>query len=388
MIKFDFDIFKDIKESMELSLEDINTYFLNHKDMMGWYYSNYNQDLIDDINKTSDYIKNNCNVFLVLGIGGSYMGALSVIEALNPYFYNDFNTPKIYFVGTSLSSEHLKDLKELIKDKEIIINVISKSGTTLETTLAYEEIMKLMHQKYSLEELKNRIIITTGSNNKLETDALTNGYKLFNIPNNVGGRFSVFTPVGLLPIAVSGINISNIINGVIDANKDLKDKINYAVVRKQLENRGKLIEAYSVYEPKLYYITEWLKQLYAESLGRDKKGIMPIGILNTRDLHSLGQFIQEGRQILFETNITIKSNEEKLSKINDLAVKSVAKSHKENDVVSNIIELDELNEYNIGFLFQFFMISVAISAFLDNINAFDQNGVEKYKSVLKDLLSD
>lgn len=404
MVKFDFNTYtnkfiteKEITE-YDGKMSELKLYLNNHKNMMGWYNLDEleNKKLIRDINETAKYIRDTCDVFLIVGIGGSYLGALSVIESLNPYFYNEFKKPQIYFVGTSLSSEYLEDLKELIKEKNIIVNFISKSGTTLEIAVAYKLIMDLMKEKYKEAALKDRVIITTGdSNSTLLDESLEYGYKLFNIPNNIGGRFSVLSTVGLLPIAVSGINISELFSGARDSQKDINNQIRYAVIRDIMSKKGKLVEAFVVYEPKLYALTEWLKQLYAESLGKEEKGILPIGIINTRDLHSLGQYIQEGSRILFETvininnntkNIYVKEYNKTLNEMNNIASISSSIAHSNSGVLNNIIDVDKLDAYNVGYLLQFFMISCTISGFLSDVNAFDQNGVEEYKKIMKEKL--
>ena len=255
MIKFDFKSYTDIKDDEINNYNDkllnLNTYFSKHNDMLGWYDLDKlsNKELINKIKNKAEYIKNNCDVFLVIGIGGSYLGALSVIEALNPYFYNNFNRPEIYFVGTSLSSEYINALKKLIEDKNIIINFISKSGTTFESNIAYNLILDLMKSKYNDEDIKTRIIFTTGNDN---SD--------FTVPSNIPGRFSVFTPVGLLPIAVSGIDIEKLLEGAKDSLSNIDNQKKYACVRDIMNKKGKAIEAFIEYEQKLYSLTKWLKQ--------------------------------------------------------------------------------------------------------------------------------
>ncbi len=404
MIKFDFETYRkniisdDEIRSYDNKLATLNSYFDKHKNLMGWFDVNSlkNSNLIEDINETSKYIKRNCDVFLVVGIGGSYLGSLSVIEALVPYFYNDVNKPEIHFMGTSLSSEYINDLKELIINKDIIVNFISKSGSTFETIITYNLVMEMMSSKYEKEELSKRIIITTeDSENKLFNDAKENNYKLFNIPEDIGGRYSVCTSAGLLPIAVSGININELIDGSIDSMKSMDNQIKYAVIRDIMRKKGKNVEVFVVYEPKLYAFTEWIKQLYAESLGKNEGGILPIGMINTRDLHSLGQYIQEGSRILFETVINIESSskdiyikeyEKGLNDINNIASSSTSISHYKVNVLNNIINLDALNTYNIGYLLQFFMVSCVVSAHLQDVNAFDQEGVSEYKNVMNQQL--
>jgi glucose-6-phosphate isomerase len=395
MIEFNF---KNINKNIDINA--YKEYLTSHKNMTGWIDlpSLFNNDLINNIKETAEYIKNNCDVLLNIGIGGNYLGTMAVIESLKPYFYNDTIKPEIYFVGTSLSSDYYHDLIEKVKDKNIIINIMSKSGSTFETMLFYKLIMKLMKEKYNEEELKKRIIIIT--NDKKEyflEESKKNNFKTFYIPNSVGGRYSVFTPAGLLPIAVSGINIDEIYKGALDANKDITKQIEYALIRKEMLDNNKFIEAFISYEQKLFFLLEWLKQLYAESLGKNNNGILPISIINTRDLHSLGQYIQEGKKILFETIIHIKNSQNSiqideynktLDEINDIARIATTKAHEEENILNNTIIVDKLNEYNVGYLLQFFMISCSISGYLENVNAFNQNGVERYKSIMKELLNE
>ena len=398
MITFDFKTYRNniINDAeivvYEAKLKGISSYFEAHQNMMGWAKLKQltNLELISDIVKTSSYIRNNCDVFLVVGIGGSYLGSLAVIEALNPYFYNNTRRPEIYYVGNSLSSEYIIELKELIKSKNIIVNYISKSGKTFETDLAYKLIFELMQEKYTIEEIKTRIIFTTG-----EVKAVGEGYKNFEIPANVGGRFSVFTPVGLLPIAVAGINIEDLLRGAIDSQKTTSYQMRYAIIRDIMSNKEKQVEAFVAYEPKLTAFIEWLKQLYAESLGKDEKGLLPIGVINTRDLHSVGQYFQAGSKILFETvfnvtevkkDIMIDRYQKSLNEINNIASTATSMAHYKVNVLNNIINLDKLDAYNMGYLLQFFMISCAISGYLEGVNAFNQDGVEEYKKIMRDLI--
>ncbi|MDD2490050.1 MAG: glucose-6-phosphate isomerase [Bacilli bacterium] len=403
-MEFDFETYMQefiSKEDLNVYNYDINqlkAYLNKDKPMMGWYDLDtlFDESLIKEIEQTADYIRNNCDVFLVLGIGGSYLGALTVIEALNPYFYNQVKKPEIYFIGTNLSADYYHDLIEIIKDKEIIVNVISKSGTTLEVSIAYQLIMNLMKEKYAENELKKRLIITTDVvKGKLREEVNKYGYKSFIVPDNIGGRYSVFTPVGLLPIAVSNINIRQLGFGAKQASLNLNNPIKYAVIRDMMAKKGKLVEAYTVYEPKLYALTEWLKQLYAESLGKEGKGTLPISLINTRDLHSLGQFIQQGSKILLETVINVKEPQndtligtynKTLSQINNIAMHATIKAHNQGQVPNNIISLPILNEVNMGYLLQFFMISCALNGYLMGVNPFDQPGVEDYKRIINETL--
>ncbi len=403
MIKFDFSTFNKIDDFSKYSnkLINLNEYFEKHKDLMGWYPIDTlcNEDKIFKIKEKALFIKENCDIFLVVGIGGSYMGSQAVIDALKPYNYNDSIKPKVIFVGTSLSTEYINYIIELIKEKSIIMNVISKSGNTLEVLAIYDILLSKMKEKYNDEELKKRIIVTTevSISNTLYTESKEHGYDIIDTFDNIGGRFSIFTESGLLPICVSGISIENLISGAKDSMKDINNQARYSIVRDIMINKGKIVEAFTTYEPKLYYFIEWLKQLYGESLGKNNKGALPIGVVNTRDLHSLGQYIQEGPKMIFETvlvstnsnnNIFVERYAKNLSELNNIAYKAVARAHFEDGIYSSIFEMDELNEYNIGYLLQFFMISVTISGLIeDNDEVFTQSGVEKYKNILKGMLN-
>lgn len=404
MIKFDFVTYNKIEDYKKngVKLKGVKEFFEKHKDMMGWYDIDNlcNDDKIFKIKEKALYIKENCDLFLVVGIGGSYMGSQALIDALNPYYKNETQKPQVMFVGNSLSNDYINYVLNLMDEKEVIINVISKSGNTLEILTTYDILLSKMKEKYKEDELKQRVIITTGVsiNNTLYKEAKEKEFDVIDTFKNIGGRFSVFTESGLLPVCVSGINIENIINGAKEAMQDINNQARYALIRDIMIDNGKQIEAYTSYEPKLYYFLEWLKQLYAESLGKNNKGILPISIINTRDLHSMGQYIQEGPKIIFETLFVIKNNRnniyieryrKNLSEINDIAYKAVSKAHYDDNIFSNLFELDELNESNMGYLMQFFMVSVAMSGLLeDNEEVFTQNGVEKYKSILNSMLKE
>lgn len=350
------------------------------------------KELIKLINLT-DFIKENCDVFLVIGIGGSYMGSKAVIEALSPKYAE--KKPEIIFLGTNLIAEEYHETINYLEDKKVIVNVISKSGTTLEPSIAFSLVMEMMEKKYSSDELKNRIIITTdpedGDLRKLvnEKDFLS-----FTIPKNVGGRFSVLTPVGLLPISVAGINVAKILDGARESFGKIDRAIEYAVIRDILYHKNKYIESFTVYNNKLYYFTEWLKQLFAETQGKDSKGILPISCVNTRDLHSLGQFFQDGSDIIFETvigidkdfKISLDQYDIELNNLNKIALDKVALAHSNGHTPSNIITIDEKNEHAIGELIQFFILSSIAGAILLEVNPFNQPGVQDYKDLINNEL--
>lgn len=343
---------------------------------------------IKDIIKTSKEIKKKCDVFIVVGIGGSFLGAKMVISALSDYYTK--KDCEVLFAGTSLSSDYLNDLINYVKDKDICINLISKSGSTLEPNLAFDALMELMEEKY--ENYSDRIIITTDKNKSPLLDlAKEKGYKRFNVPENIGGRYSVLTPVGLLPIAVAGFDIRKLLKGAHECNQT--DALKYAIIRHELYMCRKSIESFTFYDEKLLDFGEWLKQLFAETQGKGGRGILPISVLNTRDLHSLGQYFQEGDKILFETVINVQSKSKiktkygkTLNEINDIAVNAVAQAHYENDVYSNLILLDKMDEYNLGYLIYFFELAAATGGYLLFVNPFDQPGVSKYKELINEGL--
>lgn len=401
MIRFDFTTYNNVSDISKYreKLKNIEDFFSKHKESMGWFDINSlcNEDKLFKIREKALYIKESSDILLVVGIGGSYMGSQAVIDALSPYIIKE---SRVIFVGTSLSTDYLNEILKLIETKSVIMNVISKSGNTLEVLATYDVILSKMKSKYNEEELKKRVIITTepSINNTLYNDAKKEGFEIIETFKNIGGRFSVFTEAGLLPISVAGINIDNLINGAKEAMDDFNDEARYAIIRDVMIDKGKLVEAYTAYEPKLNYFLEWLKQLYAESLGKEESGVLPISLINTRDLHSMGQYIQDGPKIIFETliiinntkdNIYLERYRKNLSEINEIAYKAVSKAHFDGEINSSIIELTELNEANIGYLLQYFMVSVTISGLLENNDeVFTQNGVEAYKNVLNNMLKD
>lgn len=396
MIKFDFNTYMpniDLKEYSK-KIEELKHKLDTDNNMLGWYKisEKINPNLIKDIKETASRIRNTCDVFVVIGIGGSFLGSSSVINALRPYF--DTTKPEIIFAGTSLSSEYLIDLWNYISNKEVIINVISKSGTTLEPNIAFDYLYNKLKEKYSEKELLDKIIITTDDKDgTLRKLADEKHFKSYVIPDDVGGRYSVLTPVGLLPIAVANIDIEALINGTKEV--DIDSSIEYALRRNYLYKSKLSVESLTIYEPKLQQFTEWLKQLFAETEGKNNLGLLPVSAINTRDLHSLGQFYQQGSKILFETVIhfverkDIKLNEFNMSlnEINNLAVKQVAKAHYNDSTYSNMIILDKLNENNLGYLIYYFEIAAAVGGFLLGVDPFNQPGVNAYKDLINEEIN-
>ena len=381
--------------------------------------TNYDKSEFEKIKKSAKKIQSNSDVLLVIGIGGSYLGARAVIESLTNTFYNmqDKNvrkTPQILYVGNNLSTNYINDLIEYIGDKDISINVISKSGTTTEPAIAFRIFREIMENKYSLKEARSRIFVTTDAHKgALKELANKEKYTTFVIPDNVGGRYSVLTAVGLLPIAVAGINIDELMKGAriaqdkySDENLKYNECYKYAVIRNMLYDKEKNIELLVTYEPKMHYFIEWWKQLFGESEGKEQKGIYPSGVEFTTDLHSLGQYIQEGRRNLFETVINIKKSnndikmkleEDDLDNLNYLegktldfvnkkAMEGTIEAHTDGDVPNIIINIEKLDANNLGQLIYFFELACAMSGSILGINPFNQPGVEKYKKNMFKLL--
>ncbi|WP_044893296.1 glucose-6-phosphate isomerase [Bacillus alveayuensis] len=381
--------------------------------------NNYDREEFARIQKCAEKIKSDSDVLLVIGIGGSYLGARAAIEMLNHSFYNALpkekrQTPQVIFVGNNISSTYMKDVMDLLEDKDFSINVISKSGTTTEPAIAFRLFKKILEEKYGKEEARKRIYATTDrERGALKKLANEEGYETFIIPDDVGGRYSVLTAVGLLPIAVAGADIEAMMKGAQDASRDFgKSELmenpayQYAVVRNVLYNKGKTIEMLINYEPALQYFAEWWKQLFGESEGKDQKGIFPASANFSTDLHSLGQYVQEGRRDLFETvlnvgkprhELTIEEDADNLDGLNYLAGKTVdfvnkkafegtMLAHTDGGVPNLVVNIPELNEYTFGYLVYFFEKACAMSGYLMGVNPFDQPGVEAYKTNMFALL--
>jgi glucose-6-phosphate isomerase len=384
-------------------------------DMIGWidYMNNYDEKEYEEIKKSAKYIMDNSDAFILLGIGGSYLGARASIEAIRGNFHNELCKPQIYYAGQNLSAAYLKKLVEVVKTKEVSVIVVSKSGTTLETALAFRIIRNMMDEKYK-EESKNRIfVVTDEKKGALKELSELYGYKAFKIPDTIGGRYSVITPVGLLPMAAAGLDTDKFIEGLRDASKeyqivDFENNIccQYAAARNILNKRGKDVEILVSYEPSNVSIAEWWKQLFGESEGKNERGIFPASLNFTTDLHSMGQFVQEGKKIIFETTIvteyskddivvpTDKDDFDKLNYlygesfdyINQKAFEGTFMAHNEGNVPGIIIRIPEMDEFYLGKLFYFFMMTCAMSGYTNGIDPFTQPGVENYKKNMFKLL--
>lgn len=384
---------------------------------MGWLDLpiNYDKEELEQIKICAEKVKNNSKYLLVIGIGGSYLGARAVIEALTSTFYNlRENSPIILYVGNNLSTSYINDIIKIIGNDDFSINVISKSGTTTEPAIAFRIFKKILENKYG-NNASERIFVTTDEEKgALHTIAKENNYQTFKIPNNIGGRYSVLTAVGLFPIAVANINVDKLLNGAIKAynkynnsNLNENDCYKYAVIRNLLYHKDKNIEIFASYGPRLHYFIEWLKQLFGESEGKNGKGIFPVGVEFTTDLHSLGQYIQDGRRNIFETVLNIENTNESITMtkeennldnlnylegltldyINHKAMEGTIDAHVSNDVPNILINVDKLDEETIGDLIYFFELACAMSGFILNVNPFNQPGVEKYKQNMFKLLN-
>ena len=390
-------------------------------DFLGWIDLpvNYDKEEFARIKKAAAKIQSDSEVLLVIGIGGSYLGARAAIEFLRHSFYNVVSkevrkTPEIYFVGNSISSTYIRHLMDVIGDRDFSINMISKSGTTTEPAIAFRVFKEMMEKKYGKAEAAKRIYATTDkARGSLKNLATEEGYETFVVPDDVGGRFSVLTAVGLLPIAVSGADIDKLMEGAqagreaaLNTPFEDNDAVEYAALRNILLRKGKQIEILANYEPSVHYVSEWWKQLYGESEGKDQKGIFPASVDLTTDLHSMGQFIQDGSRNLFETVINIETSREEiilqeepvdLDGLNYLAGKSVdfvnksamngtILAHTDGQVPNLMVKVPEVNEFYLGELFYFFEFACGVSGYLLGVNPFNQPGVESYKKNMFALL--
>ena len=405
------------QERVEKIDKEIRNNSSEPSEFLGWLDlpTNYDKEEFERIKKSANTIRNNSKVFICIGIGGSYLGARAVIEALNNGFYNpNSNETQILYAGNNLSSTYIAEMIEAIGEKDISINVISKSGTTTEPAIAFRIFREYLENKYGLEEARKRIYVTTDKEKgALKQLANDEGYETFVVPDNIGGRYSVLTAVGLLPIAVAGIDIDELMNGAriaqnkyIEPNLKYNECYQYAVTRNILYDEGKEIEILANYNPKLHYFVEWWKQLFGESEGKEEKGIFPAGVDFTTDLHSMGQYIQQGQRNLMETvinvvnpetDIEIKPDEDNLDGMNFVAGKTVdyvckkamegtIEAHVNGGVPNIIIDMEKLDAATIGNLIYFFELACAMSGKILGVNPFNQPGVEEYKKNMFRLL--
>ena len=388
-------------------------------DFLGWINlpDDYDKEEFLRIKKAAEKIKKSCDVFIVIGIGGSYLGARAVIEFLKSPVYNNLkkDTPDIYFSGCNISAQSLNELLSICEGKDVCINVISKSGTTTEPAVAFRIFRELLEKKYGKEGARERIFVTTdkarGTLKQFSTEA---GYETFVVPDDVGGRFSVLTAVGLLPIAVSGIDIDALMKGASDAAKvytadnsvATNDCLKYVAYRNLLYRNGKTVEILVNYEPYAAMFNEWWKQLYGESEGKDQKGLFPASVIFSTDLHSLGQFIQDGNRTVFETVVSVKNAPEKLAvpfdpanvdglnflagtdlnDVNKMAMQGTILAHIDGGTPNILLEIENRDEYSLGHLIYFFEFACGVSGYVLGVNPFDQPGVEAYKKNMFALL--
>ncbi len=411
----------EYQEQVEKIHKDLHKRANEEKDFVGWLElpTNYSKMEFARIKKAAQKIKEESDILVVIGIGGSYLGARAVIESLTSSFYNMLSSkqrkyPQIVYVGNNLSPNYINELIEYIGNKDFSVNVISKSGTTTEPAVAFRIFREILENKYGIDEARSRIYATTDKEKgALKTLAENEGYERFIVPDNIGGRYSVLTAVGLLPIAVAGIDIDKLMEGARigqerynDANVKYNECYQYAVVRNILYKKNKNTEILVNYEPKMHYFTEWWKQLYGESEGKEGKGIFPTGVDFTTDLHSMGQYIQEGERRLFETVITIENSNSDitihpdddnldglnylagkgLDYVNKKAMEGTIKAHVTGKVPNLQISMTKLDEINLGELIYFFEKACAVSGMILGVNPFNQPGVEEYKKNMFKLL--
>lgn len=412
---------KQIKPFVELANEVLTSKSGAGNDFLGWVDlpENYDKEEFARIKKAAEKIKNDSDVLVVIGIGGSYLGAKAAIEFLSHSFYNNLpkdkrKTPEIYFAGTNMSGVYLQHLIEVVGDRDFSVNVISKSGTTTEPAIAFRVFKKMLEEKYGKEKAAKRIYATTDkAKGALKTLATAEGYETFVVPDNVGGRFSVLTAVGLLPIAAAGINIDDLMAGAKAAMNDFANKnmdenqaLQYAAVRNILHRKGKDLELMVNYEPRVHYLAEWWKQLFGESEGKEGKGLYPTSADFSADLHSLGQYIQQGQRLFFETVVSIgkpevefmiESDKDNLDGLNFIAGKTldyvnkkatdgVILAHVDGNVPNLGVNIPEVTPYHLGYTFYFFEKACGVSGYLLGVNPFDQPGVEAYKKNMFALL--
>ena len=406
-----------IKAQVEAAAKSLHDKSGLGNDFLGWVElpTAYDKEEFARIKAAAERIKANSDILIVIGIGGSYLGARAAIELLKSPLYNNMkkDTPDIYYVGNSINPAYLNEIIALCDGKDFSVNVISKSGTTTEPALAFRIFKKMVEDKYGKEEAKNRIFATTDkARGTLKNLSDTEGYETFVIPDDVGGRFSVLTAVGLLPIAVAGCDIDALMKGAAKAQADFcadfdnNDCYKYAALRNILYRKGKSVEMLVSYDPSFAMMSEWYKQLFGESEGKDNKGIFPSAAVFSTDLHSMGQYIQDGARILFETVVDIKKpktdlfleadaenldglnflTNQNMSVVNRKAFEGTVLAHTEGGVPNIILELEDTTEENVGYMIYFFEKACAVSGYVLGVNPFNQPGVESYKSNMFALL--
>ncbi len=406
-----------IQAQIEVAHQTLNNKTGLGSDFLGWVNlpTDYDKEEFARIKAAAKRIKDMADILIVIGIGGSYLGARAAIELLQSPFYNNLkkDTPDIYFVGNNINPTYLNEVLSICEGRDIAVNVISKSGTTTEPALAFRIFKELLEKKYGKEESKKRIFATTDkSKGTLKELSDTEGYETFVIADDIGGRFSVLTAVGLLPIAVAGCDIDAIMQGAATAQKELaenndtNDCYKYAAYRNILYRKNKSIEMLVSYDPSFTMMAEWFKQLFGESEGKDNKGIFPTAATFSTDLHSLGQFIQDGSKIIFETVVDIKKpkkdlflendkenldglnflTNQNMSVVNRKALEGTILAHTEGGIPNMVLEVEEINEFNFGYMVYFFEKACAISGYMLGVNPFNQPGVESYKKNMFALL--
>lgn len=406
-----------IRSQVESAAETLHNKTGLGSDFLGWVNlpTDYDKEEFARIKAAAEKIKSNSDILVVIGIGGSYLGARAAIELLKSPLYNNMkkDTPDIYYIGNSINPNYLNEIISLCKDKDFSVNVISKSGTTTEPALAFRIFKKMVEEKYGKERAKDRIFATTDkARGTLKSLSDAEGYETFVIPDDVGGRFSVLTAVGLLPIAVAGCDVDALMKGAAKAQSDFcadfdnNDCYRYAALRNILYRKGKSVEMLVSYDPSFVMMSEWYKQLFGESEGKDSKGIFPSSAVFSTDLHSMGQYIQDGARILFETVVDIKNpktdlflepdaenldglnflTNQNMSVVNRKAFEGTVLAHTEGGVPNIILELEDTTEESIGYMIYFFEKACAVSGYVLGVNPFNQPGVESYKSNMFALL--
>lgn len=411
---------ESFKNEIDLHFNKIREKTGRGKEFLGWVDlpEKTSKDFLDQLTEQAERVIANSDVIVVAGIGGSYLGARAVIEALKSHFKSNhlsFKQPEVVYAGYNLSQDYHSELMEWLEDKSYSVIVISKSGTTTETAIAFRFLKEQLENKFGKKEAKNRIVAITDANKgALRKLAGEEGYTTFTIPDDVGGRYSVFTPVGLFPIAAAGYDIHRLIEGAYNMQKTLMNTDDffknpaflYATLRNVLYNKGKVVEIMAHYLPNLFYLTEWWKQLFGESEGKENKGIFPVGANFTTDLHSMGQYIQEGKRLMFETVLSVDKTRKnlkipkdpddfdglnylagkELEQVNSMAEKGTTLAHIDGDVPVIKFSIPQLDEKTLGELLYFFQMSCALSGYILDVNPFDQPGVEAYKTNMFGLL--